>query len=66
MDADRVLAVVCREMCAIGAGWRKDWSDFDGRTLRGQLDDLSKWAEGALAIPGDTDFTEGTQFLEGE
>lgn len=27
------------EVKAIGQYWRNDWSDFDGRTLRYQLDD---------------------------
>lgn len=25
---------------ALGTAWRNDWSDFDGRTLRSQLEDL--------------------------
>ena len=27
-------------LTALGAAWRGDWSDFDGRTLRDQLDDI--------------------------
>lgn len=27
-------------MSALGGAWRGDWSDCDGRTLRGQLDEL--------------------------
>lgn len=27
-------------MAALGNAWRGDWSEFDGRTLRSQLDDL--------------------------
>lgn len=26
----------------IGAGWRTTWADFDGRTLRSQLQDVAK------------------------
>lgn len=25
---------------ALGEAWRNDWSDFDGRTLEGQLGDI--------------------------
>lgn len=30
----------------LGTAWRLDWSDFDGRTLRAQLDDISAILEG--------------------
>lgn len=36
MSADNREAVVSA-MHALGAAWRGDWSDFDGRTLRDQL-----------------------------
>lgn len=26
---------------ALGSAWREDWSDFDGRTLRDQLDEIT-------------------------
>jgi hypothetical protein len=32
---------VAAAMVALGAAYRGDWSDFDGRTLRAQLDELS-------------------------
>lgn len=44
---EEILAVVLREMVAVGTGWRMDWSDFDGRTLRDQLDMIAEWAEKA-------------------
>jgi len=34
----------------LGAAWRGDWSDFDGRTLRNQLGELS------AALTGDVPF----------
>jgi len=30
----------------VGQDWRYSWSDFDGRTLRDQMKDLSKVADG--------------------
>ena len=62
MEAEKVLQIVCREMTQIGYGWRGDWSDFDGRRLRDQLDDLDSWAEKALTSEIDLDYTEGTEF----
>lgn len=32
-------------MRALGQMWREDWSEFDGRTLRAQLDDLAPLIE---------------------
>lgn len=62
-QADRVLPIVLREMCAIGTGWRLDWSGFDGRTLRNQLDSLASWAKAALENPDLLEYTEGSDFL---
>ena len=59
MDPEDVLKVVLREMRAIGSGWRADWSGFDGRTLRNQLDDLARWAERPTQ-----DYTQGTEFAK--
>lgn len=64
MDADTVLRVVLREMQAYGAAWRADWSDFDDRTLRGQLSAIANWADEALNGRTDKDYTKGTDFLE--
>lgn len=61
--AANVLAVVLREMMAYAAGWRLDWSDFDGRTLRDQLSDLATWAEKAL-VEEVEEFQCGTHFLD--
>lgn len=36
-------------LTALGGCWRGDWSDFDGRTLRDQLDDLRPIIEAAAA-----------------
>ncbi len=33
---------VAEALVALGRAWRMDWSDFDGRTLRAQLEELSK------------------------
>lgn len=63
MEVNKVLQIVLREMCAYGSGWRADWSDFDGRTLRGQLADLDSWAEKALAGEIEEEYLGGTQFL---
>ncbi len=37
-------AVRCAQ--AVGLDWRMDWSFFDGRTLRDQMDDLDKVVSG--------------------
>ena len=55
-----ILKIVLREMKAIGEGWRMDWSDFDGRTLRDQLNNLAEWAE----TGDDPDYTSGSEFLK--
>jgi len=66
MNAEKVLDIVLREMQAYAYGWRCDWSDFDGRHLRDQLNDLAIWAEGALTEEVvDGDYIEGTKFYEG-
>ena len=59
-----VLAIVLREMKAIGYGWRYDWNFFDGKTLRDQLYNLADWAEEALKSDTPKDYTEGTNFME--
>jgi hypothetical protein len=42
-------AEVIRAIEAVGQAWRGDWSDFDGRTLRHQLNELCGLMESALA-----------------
>ena len=65
MKPEVVLSVVLREMTAVGHGWRHDWSDFDGRTLRDQLNRIRKWAEHAVTSEGESDFLEGSEFEKG-
>jgi len=65
MKAEKVLQIVQREICAIGEDWRMDWSDFDGRILRDQLDAISSFIDMALKSDVDIDFTEGTERLLG-
>jgi hypothetical protein len=37
------------ELTALAYNWRMDWSDFDGRTLRNQIDDLvSEYRKGKI------------------
>ena len=33
----------------LGAAYRSDWSDFDGRTLRMQLDELAEYLSGKVS-----------------
>lgn len=40
MDKKEILI---RELIALGQYWRNDWSDFDGRTLKSQLDYICHW-----------------------
>lgn len=60
MNKKDKLNILCREVDAIGVGWRMDWSEFDGRQLMRQLQSLTEWA---LSDNID-DITEGTEFLE--
>ena len=61
MRDKEVLEVVLREMTAIGHGWRASWADFDGRTLRDQLNDIAKWAKNP-----DGDYTKGSDFCKSQ
>lgn len=65
MDEGKVLKIVLREMTAYGRGWRMNWSWFDGRYLRDQLDSLEAWAQRALepeVAIGDKDYNAGSLF----
>lgn len=64
MNSGQVLEIVLREMQAIGAGWRANWADFDGRTLRDQLNALADWARRASADNYQGDYLLGTAFLK--
>jgi hypothetical protein len=46
---DPVPAASLAAMAALGNAWRGDWSEFDGRTLRSQLDDLDPIIRGEVA-----------------
>jgi hypothetical protein len=59
MTAEQKLKIVLREMLAYAHGWRHDWSDFDGRTLRDQLVSLAAWAGSASE---EFDYVKGTIF----
>lgn len=37
------IKILERELKALGQYYRNDWSDFDGRTLRDQIDDIFLW-----------------------
>lgn len=54
---DPVAAVVAQEMMQFAHGWRTSWADFDGRTLRLQLQGLYDWA-----FDPKGDFRLGSQF----
>ena len=64
MDTDRILEIVLREMTAYGQGYRLDWSDFDGRTLRDQLNRIRDWAIRAKTDPNIFEYKAGSIFLE--
>ena len=63
MKAEKVIEIMGRELRAIGKYYRNDWSDFDGRSLRSQLENLASWGE--KATKGDTqeEFTGFTEML---
>ena len=62
MVIDKILEVVLREMRAYGTGWRINWVDFDGRSLRFQLDSIAEWAEKAKSGEIDKEYTSGSDF----
>ena len=62
MECKKVLEIVLREMKAYGRGWRNDWSEFDGRYLRNQLNELALWAVDTLAGENDKEFIGGSVF----
>lgn len=63
MNAEKVVEIMGRELGAIGQYYRNDWSGFDGRTLRSELDRLARWGAGAVNGDGPEDFTEFTEQL---
>lgn len=56
----RQLKIVARELSALGQYYRNDWSDFDGRTLRDQLQGIAIW----MAIPDTDDYTHFSDLLD--
>ena len=63
MTKDDVLNVMDRELTAIGQYYRNDWSGFDGRTLRMQLNRLSEWSKRASNRETEDDFTDFSEML---
>jgi|GEM_PF-6932293 len=45
-----VVAAGQEALCLLGSAWRGDWSDFDGRTLRAQLQEASDVFAGKLTL----------------
>ena len=41
MSKDERIELVRECLSALGSAWRGSWVDFDGRTLRSQLEDIS-------------------------
>lgn len=54
-----ILETVLANIEAYGQGWRHDWSWFDGRTLRNQMNGLIEWAESNPT----TVYSAGIEFL---
>lgn len=49
LTAENERLKVCLALAQeVGWDWRNNWSDFDGRTLRDQMKDLSKVADGEI------------------
>ena len=63
MIAEDIIQSMRRELNALGQYYRNDWSDFDGRTLRSQLNQLTNWSIKAIDDKVE-DFTEFTELLE--
>lgn len=51
---------MCIALETLGQGYRNDWSEVDGRTIRSQLDDASKHISKAL---NGEDVTEYANYL---
>ena len=64
MNEAKILDVVLREIQAVGQAWRLDWNDFDGRTLRSQMEAIASWAARARANPGTPEYTEESDALK--
>lgn len=63
MIAEDIIQSMRRELNALGQYYRNDWSDFDGRTLRSQLNQLTNWSIRVVDNKVE-DFTEFTELLE--
>lgn len=63
MIAEDIIQSMRRELNALGQYYRNDWSDFDGRTLRSQLNQLTDWSIRVVDDKAE-DFTEFTELLE--
>lgn len=45
---DKAIIAGENALTALGSAWRNDWSGFDGRTLRGQLDEAAEVYKGSM------------------
>ena len=59
INQDERIAIAQRELKALGQYYRNDWSDFDGRTLRTELEELATFLSSDKL-----DFTEFTSDLK--
>ena len=59
INQDERIAIAQRELKALGQYYRNDWSDFDGRTLRTELEELATFLSSDKQ-----DFTEFTSDLK--
>jgi hypothetical protein len=63
---DEILGVVLKEISANGQRWRNDWSDFDGRQLRHELNDITEWATKAKMGIEIEEYTENRERLKNQ
>ncbi len=47
-EVEAELERVKRNMLALGAAWRGDWFDFDGRQLKSQIEKILEKGEGGV------------------
>lgn len=59
MTDKEILDIVLREMTFYGQAYRMSWAEFDGRTLRSQLNSIEAWAKDPDRDPN---FCEGSDF----
>jgi hypothetical protein len=62
VEADKVMAVVFREMAVLAEVYARRPSLFEPKKFKDQVEDLASWGRRALTVPTDSNFLKFTQF----